>query len=452
MRSWIKRRFFSSSDRLQVFSNVAWSMVGKLTNLFCVFLTGVLVARFLGAKQFGLMSYVINFVTLFSLFADFGMQNVEIREMSKRPKMRNALMGTAFTLKIICAIITLAAILIVSLLSESSYETVIMIMVYSVSIIMQSFSVIRNYFTSIVNNKYVVQSEMLRSIIGAGIKVLLILLHASLMAFIIASAFDFVLVAGGYIYSYRKKVGSIKEWIFSSKIACYYLRQSAPLMLSGVAYVIYQRVDQVIIGQMIGVTSVGYFSAATRISDMILFLPQIIVQTVSPLLVRAKEKSESEYRNKVLKILGIINCGTFLVSSLVSIFAYWIVIITFGMQYLPSILVLQILAFKAFGMALSSSGNQIIVIESIQKYVYLRNLSGAILCVTLNILLIPKWGIVGSAIVGVVSVLFAGWLCDLFIPQYRKIFFLQTMSLIYGWKELFGIFSRDRDTHKHINY
>ena len=77
--------------------------------------------------------------------------------------------------------VTMGLIALTTWLFEADSFTKWMIILYSISMIMNSFGVIRNYFTSLVWNEYIVKTEISRTLIGAGIKVILLLLHAPLV-------------------------------------------------------------------------------------------------------------------------------------------------------------------------------------------------------------------------------------------------------------------------------
>jgi O-antigen/teichoic acid export membrane protein len=425
-----------TKNRKKIVKNVFWAMLGKTINLLSALFVGILVARYLGPEQYGLMNYVISYVSLFSVLASFGLENIEIRELSRIQVSKELILGTAFRLRLVFALVTILLILLTLLLFESDIFTISLVMIYSLSIIGTCFSVIRNYFTSIVLNEYVVKTEIRRTIIGAGIKILLLLLNVSLIWFIIASTFDFILVAGGYVYSYRKIVGSIDKWKFDLKIAKHLLKESYPLLLSGAAVVIYQRIDQVMIGKMIDHKSVGYFATASRFTDLILFLPLIMVQTVTPLLVRVKEESEEHYKVKKQQFLSIIVWTSIFMAFSVSVTSFWLISWTFGSKYLLAVPVLQILSWKAVGIALASASGQLIVIERLQKYAFIRNFIGVVICVGLNLIFIPKFGIIGSAIVTIVTATFTGFLANIFIPPYHSIMKMQLKAILLGWREL----------------
>ena len=430
----------TSETKKKVFRNLYWAVLGKVVTLLGNLFVGILVARYLGPEQYGLMNYVISYVSLFQIFSSFGMDGIEIREMSKKGSDSNLILGTVFRLKIILAITTIIFIIGTSLLFETDNFTILMIALYALSIILNSFSVIRNYFTSIVWNEYVVKSEISRTLFGVGIKIILLLFKAPLWAFIIATVFDSVLLAIGYIFAYKRKIGPISLWYYNNNIAKYILKQSFPLMLSGAAVIIYQRIDQVMIGNMIDKESVGQFSVAARFVEIIIFIPTIISQTITPILVKLwNDKNKKLYKEKVQIFMNITLWGTFAIALIVSICAYWLVYYTFGANYIPAVSVLQIMAFKTIGIALASTSGQIMVIEEIQKYAVFRNILGCIVCVWLNFLLIPTYGIVGAAYVAIIASLTSGFLSHIFIPTYKNIFFMQLRALCLGWIDLFRI-------------
>ena len=230
-------------NKKRIFMNVFWAMLGKIVNMAAALFVGILVARYLGPENYGVMNYVVSYVALFSVIATFGLSNIEVRELSRTPEKKNELLGTCFVIRFVFTSIAYLAIIATVYVFDTDSFTKVMILLYGLSLYTTScFEVIRNYFTSIVKNEYVVKSEIARTIIGASIKVFLLLIHAPLWCFIAAMVFDTVLVASGYIISYNSVIGSIRGWRYDKSIVKYLLSQSFPLLLSGAAIIIYQRV------------------------------------------------------------------------------------------------------------------------------------------------------------------------------------------------------------------
>lgn len=428
-----------SENKKKVFANIFWALTGKIVNMAGTLFVGILVARYLGPAQYGLMNYVISYTTLFTVISNFGLDNIEIRELSRTPENKNYILGTCFCLRLIFATVALLLIILSLWIFKADRFTSIMILVYSLSLYSGSFNIIRNYFTSIIKNEYVVKSEISRTILGSGIKISLLLMKAPLEWFIIATMFDTILVASGYCLSYKKIVGKISEWSFNKAIIPFYVKESFPLVLSGAAVIIYQRIDQVMIGNMIDNKSVGYFATAGKFVDLILFLPMVLTQTITPLLVKLKEQNLNKYYVKRQQFINIIVWISIIISAIFSLSSYWLIKFTYGNDYLMAVPVLQIMSFKTVGMALSSSAGQIIIMERLQKWAFLRNIMGCIICVLLNMLLIPQYGIIGSAWVTIITVAFSGCLANIFIPTYHFVLKIELKALFYGWKDLINI-------------
>lgn len=432
----MKRKLTLSFKQKAIVTNVVWSLGGKIVNMVSALFVGILVARYLGPENYGIMNYVISYVSIFTIVATFGMSNIEIRELSRNKEKKNSILGTCFIIRVCFSLIAYLGVVLSLFVFQIDRFTTIMILVYGLTLFTGISELSRNYFISIVENKYIVKSEIFRTLVGAIVKIGLLFLKAPLEYFIIAQVFDTFLVASGYYYSYKVIVGSVRNWTFDKTIVPFFIKESFPLLLSGAAIVIYQRIDQVMIGNMLNKTEVGYFATAGKFVDLILFLPAILVQTITPILVREKECDSYSYEAKKRTFVVITTWVSLLMALAISLSAYWMIIYTYGEKYALAIPVLQIMAFKAVGMALSAAGGQIIIIEHIQKWAFIRNVLGCFLCVILNYLFIPKYGIIGSAIVTVITVFFTGCISNIFIPSYHKILKLQIYAMFWGWKDM----------------
>lgn len=428
-----------SKTKETIVQNLFWSVLGKIVALLSSLFVGIVVARHLGPEQYGLMDYVISYVFLFQTFAIFGLDSIEIREEARGLEPYQKIIGTAFTLKVFLGVICIAASVLTSWFMDADAYTTLLVAIYSLVIILNSFGVIRNYFTAIIQNEYVVKAEIARTLIGVGIKVLLLLLDASLTWFIVSYMFDFVLVSSGYYVTYHQKVGHLREWKFDYSYSKYLLRESFPLLLTSAAVIVYQRIDHVMIGQMIDKESVGYYSVAARFVEVLIYIPMMLAQTITPVLVSIREHDQEAYIRKAQQFMNLSFWCTLIVSLATSLLAYWIVVLTFGRAYVAAVSVLQVMAFKAAGVALSNTAGAMLVTEGLQRYAIIRDGLGCIVCVALNYLLLPRYGIMAAAVVAILSNVAAGYLADALIPAYRHIFVRQTKTLLLGWREVFNL-------------
>lgn len=189
-----------------IISNVFWALAGKLTGLVSALLVGIFVARYLGPTLYGVMNYAVSFVTLFLVIATFGFENIEIREEAKANDQKDIILGTVFVLRLVLSLVTIVLISVVAYINETDLYTFGIIMVYAITVILTPFDVIRNYFTSLIQNEYIVKVGIFRTILSGTIKIVLLLVHASLVWFVISLVFDACILAQGYCYVYKKKL------------------------------------------------------------------------------------------------------------------------------------------------------------------------------------------------------------------------------------------------------
>jgi len=433
----IKSKFNFTNSHKKIVRNVYWAILGKIVNVLSGLFVGVLVARYLGPTNYGLMNYVISYVTLFSILANFGLDNIEIRELAKPNSDKDRILGTAYSLRLVFSFITIVLILITLILFESDSFTFIMVLLYSSSLLLGTLKVIRNYFTSIVFNEYVVKTEIIRTLFGAAIKIVLLYFHFSLGWFIAASTFDFALIASGYLYSYRIKVGSVFNWRFEKDVAKHLIKESFPLLLSGTAIIIYQKIDQVMIRNMIDNAAVGQFAVAAKITELAVFIPMVIAQTITPLLVKAQQETPELYLKKRQQFMDMMIWVAIGMSVIMFFIAGPAIRILYGAKYLEAIPVLKILTWKTVFVALFVSSGQLIIIENIQKYAVFRNIVGCFISVILNFLLIPKYGIIGSASATIITMSFTGYFSHIFIKPFQYLYKIQNNSLLFGFIRIF---------------
>jgi O-antigen/teichoic acid export membrane protein len=255
----------------------------------------------------------------------------------------------------------------------------------------------------------------------------------------VAYALDGALLSFGYITAYRVKIGHLREWTFDAYYMRQLLKESLPLLLTGVAVIVYQRIDQVMIGQMVNKEALGYFSVSSRFVEILIFIPLILGQTITPILVKAREKSQNDYKTKAQQFMNMTVWLSLISAILTSCVSYWLVRLTFGQAYLPAVPVLQVMSFKSAAVALSTTAGAMLITEGLQRYAIFRDSLGCAVSITLNYLLLPHYGIMAAAFVSIVSTVAAGYIADAFIPAYRHLFLYQTRTLLTGWRDILSV-------------
>lgn len=104
------------------------------------FLYMMYTARALGPADFGVLSFAIAFTTTFSIFYDWGLQQLLIREISRDKNLAIKYMANTVALKIILCIITFILIALIINLTGHSHETIIAVYVLAFALILNTFN------------------------------------------------------------------------------------------------------------------------------------------------------------------------------------------------------------------------------------------------------------------------------------------------------------------------
>jgi len=255
----IETRINVKSDSFKkYFKNTSWLFGEKILRILISFVVTVFVVRYLGPKDFGLLSYAISFYGLFSTISILGLESITIRELVKNPDKRDDLLGSVFLLRLLGGVSTIIFIAFTLYFSGESTNISILILIVSTSAIFQSLSVVDYYFRAEVKAKYSVYVFSSSVLLVAVLKIMLIIFEANLFYFAIAFSIEFLLAAAGFLFVYRFNKLKLSGWRFNKKIAISLLKDSWPLILSGLVVSVYMKVDQVMIKNMLNTEEVGY--------------------------------------------------------------------------------------------------------------------------------------------------------------------------------------------------
>ena len=86
------RNFLVSQEFRKYFANTSWLLGERILRMVISLFVGIYMARYLGPERYGLLSYTISFVWLFSSLASFGLNNILVRELVQSPKQRDNLL------------------------------------------------------------------------------------------------------------------------------------------------------------------------------------------------------------------------------------------------------------------------------------------------------------------------------------------------------------------------
>lgn len=412
------------------FANTSWMFAEQILRLIAGLLVGIWVARYLGPEQFGLFSYAIAFASIFGSIAKLGLDGVVVRDLVREPGKRDIYLGSAFWLKMVGAMVTLVAIGFAMQFTSNDRATNLYIFIIASGIIFQSFEVIDFYFQSQVLSKFVSLCKMTQLLISSLLKIYFVITGADLIWFVVVSFVDQVSLAITLFIAYRhQKIGSFFRH-FDLAVARQLIKDSWPLIFSALVVMIYMRIDQVMIKEMLGEKEVGLYSAAVRLSEVWYFVPIVITNSLFPAIVSAKRIGEALYYKRLQQLYTGLVWMAIVVAIATSFLSDWLIMFLYGEAYKEAGQVLLIHVWTGVFVFFGCAWSKWMLSENKIKTSSLFQINAMVWNVILNILLIPSYGIYGAAMSTLIAASIGHTLLPLFIRSQRIALLMFIYSLI----------------------
>ena len=440
--SFARKRIEGQTDLQKIIENTGWLFIDKILRMGIGVVVGVWIARYLGPDQFGSFNFALSFVALFGTFASLGLDGIVIRELVREPHRKNEILSSTFLLKLTGGCIAfLVSVLAIFILRPSESQTLWLVGIIAAGMIFQSFDVIDLWFQSKVRSKYTVIVKNIAFVVFTLVKIYLIITKAKLIAFALSVLAETILGAVGLALFYwkQKTLGDI--WTPRIATARRLLFDSWPLMLSSLAIMVYVKIDQVMLGVMVGNSSVGIYSSAVKISEVWYFVPMAIISSFGPSIMLLKQQNENSYYNKLQNIFNMMALLAFIVALPISFLSNFIITNLYGASYKDASIILTIHVWAGLFVFQGVARSLWILAEGFTKISLYTTISGAVLNIVLNLFLIPRHGALGAAIATVVSYCFSDYIIFLIVPGFRKIGYMMTKSLMlrFLWKRRVGV-------------
>lgn len=418
-----------------LFINSSWLFGDKIVRIFLGLAISILMARLLGPEQLGKWNYAESFFGMFMIFTTMGLDSIVVRDLVKDKEQEQILLGSAIMLKFLGTIFAVGASYACLLLVRPDDSLVISInVILGAASLFQVFDVLDYRFRSQMMSKYTVLSKNFAFIISSGLKITFLLLHMSVIYVAICVHIEFLIGSLIMLLFYRQQKQSIIRW----KVHFYKMKALLgncwPIILSSSAVLVQARIDQVIIGEMLGDEAVGQYSVALRLIEVLGFIPVVISTAFAPVVTRAKLASEKQYKETlgtVYRLMFIV----FLITSIpIFIISNRLVVLLYGNEFAPAGALLSLFGIRLFFTNFGVAKSLFITNENMFKYTLITSIIGAVSNILLNYLLIPILGVKGSLVATIISFTISIFLIDLCFKRARANLYVMIGSICTFWK------------------
>ena len=413
----------------KIAKNTGVIIIGDAIVKFIALFVTIHLARYLGTAGFGKYNFVFAYLAFFNIITDLGLQQILVREMAREPSTTPKLIGNAYIIRILLTMFAVALALVMINLASYPVDTTLYVYIASFTLLFISFS---DFYTTIfqanIVMEYHVISRLIFKFISAGLILYLIATGGTLTTIIFAMVFAEMIKTLLHYYFSRKFVKPVFTIDFNLWKRLF--KESLPLAFTSVIWIIYFRIDVVMLSMMKGDAAVGLYSAAYRLSEPLSLIPAALVISLFPIMSTSFKESKGNlvkvYRFGLKYILIIM----LPIAVGVAFIADRTILLIYEPEFASSAIALRILVWAVlFGSVNYIMLDLLVAIDRQILNTWAMG-AGAVVNVILNLILIPIMGFTGAAIATVVTNLLICIIGFYFVSKY--------MQKIPVWKMVAG--------------
>lgn len=410
-----------SSDFKKYFFNSNWMFLEHGLKIFSGVFVSAYVARYLGITAFGLFSYVIAYAMIGEGVSRFGAESIVVRDLVKDPDSRSFILSSAFYVRAFTGITVFLILNVSAMFAASDVESFGLISL-SFIFLFQPFEVVEYQYNSIVQAKTPSLIKAFSTILFSLVKLFAVHFKYDVQIFFIIFALEKIFTYLCFALFMRL------EWIKTFKFS--YLKKfvgdCTPLVLSSLAVILYMRLDQIMIKNMLGSAELGVYSVTVKLTEVWSFIPIVLSTSLFPKIINSGSKIRE------LKIIGVTVLPSFIIFIFLLLFGTVLVNLLYGPDFLQAGSLLKIQSISLLFMSLGISISKVLIKNNLQKYKFAAVVVGLIINLILNLILIPKFGIFGASVATVVCQIFSSVLYLFIFVETRRSVFSYWRSLQLG--------------------
>lgn len=403
---WQKIKFFlfeNTSTGQTVIKNTAWLFAGQMGSRLLRAAIVIYSARALGAGSYGAFSYALGVAAFLTIFSDIGINALITKETARDPERKSRYLSTAFIIKLVLlALAGLGSFIALPYIGAIPGSRVLLPILFLVF----AFDTLRDLGSAL--SRALEQME-----IEAGVNIFTnfaitalgfaVLLRGGgsislAWAYAIGSGLGFIaifyILRSHFTHLFRHFTPEFIKPIFAT---------AWPFGLLGIMGAIMTNTDIIILGWLRTAPEVGFYSAVQKLILLAYVLPALLASGSFPTLTRLVKSDRAQAKNLLWKTIKIslLAAGIILIGGL--IFGRLTFNLLYGAEYLPGLTSFYILLLGLLVVFPGTlTGNALFAYDE-QKYFLKFVIVSTLANAALDLLLIPTYGIEGSAIATVLT-------------------------------------------------
>lgn len=318
-----------------------WSFIDNFANLGIQFVVGVILARILDPREFGLIGMLTIFIAISQVFIDSGFSNALIRKTNCTQSDYSTVFFFNLAVSIILYIILFfAAERIAHFFEEPQLK--ILLQVLGIGLIINALAIIqRTILTKNINFKLQTKVSLVAAI-GSGIIAITMALIGYGVWSLIALTLSRYLLTTLFLWIWQKWV---PFWIFSKKSFTDLFGFGSKLLASGLIDTAYRNIYYLVIGKYFTAVELGYYTRADQFQTIPSSGLNAVISRVTYPVLANMQHDKQRLKTNYQKIIRTTMYITFILMIGMAAIAKPMILTLVGEKWLPTVIYLQMLCF-----------------------------------------------------------------------------------------------------------
>lgn len=386
-----------------IFKNMSWLLVSQIIASICAFIWTVLIARYLGVSDYGILGFAISLTGILAITVDLGISGHIVRHIATEYNSAPKYLGNAIPLKSFFAVGTFVLTLIILILMKSNELTITVTLLFTIEMIIKSFiGLFNGTFQAFEEGKYQgIGNTLLNSILLVFILISIFTdlgIYGIAISYILANVITLVYE----FYILNKHITQPKYEL--DKTFCKTITlASIPFAVGGILYNIYYSIDVVMLTNLIGSYPTGIYNATYKLISVLTLFYSIYGAVFFPVMSKFYKNDGKlllisfEKSVKYLMLVMIpIAIGTMF-------YSLDIIQLIYGYEYDAASSVLSILIWTVCLLFVNGACNNLLLASHRETTTLKVYGIAAVFNVILNFFMIPHFSAEGAAITTVLS-------------------------------------------------
>ena len=418
-----------------IFKNFSWLMLSQIITTICALVWTILIPRYLGVNNYGIMNFAISLTGIAAITMDLGISTHIVRHIATDFDSSKKYLGNAIPLKSVFSIFTFILILITLILMKCDDITIQITLLFAIEQIFKSITGLLNgSLQAVEEGKYQAIGNILLNILLLIFILISIIgdfgLYGITLSYVTA---NFCVVISQYI-AVKKRLSKPKfeldlEFCKNITIA------SIPFALTSLFSLIISSIDMVMITNMVGSYANGIYSAAYKLTSVFVTFYGVYSAVVFPVMSRFFKNEKNLLFVSFEKSVKYLMLIFIPLSFATMVYSQDIIILFFGKEYLASSNALSILMWTVSITILCGVCSNLLNAAHKEKYVTLILMASAIFNAITNLFIIPKYSYIGAAITTITTDILG---TILFLYSIYKLGGLRNKKLLFDLIKIFA--------------